>query len=175
MKAPASARALLALSVLGLVLVRAAATAGEAKRRPSPAQVFKWLDKNGDGILTEEEYVKHSRFRNKEQARRIFRAADTDGDGKITKKRYVEHRRITDKAKEIFTKLDGDGDGRITEREFLAKAAAIFRALDRDGDGAVTIPEYLRARSEWADMRGASVDDALERLDKESQDPKAEK
>lgn len=138
--------------------------AGAEGRRPSPAQIFQWLDKDHDGTLTRQEYIENSRFKNKEQARKIFEAADTDGDGAITQERYVEHRRITDKAKEIFGKLDGNGDGKMTEAEFVAKAGAIFQALDGDADGAVTIPEYLRARMEWAAMAGPSVEELLKRL-----------
>ena len=159
-----TARRALALALPWLALGGALA-AQPAGPRPSAAMIFRWLDKNGDGVLTQAEYVANSRFADKEKARKIFRAADTDGDGKIDQRRYVEHRRVTDKAKEIFAKLDADGNGKMTRAELAARLDALFATLDKDGDGHVTIPEFLRTRADWAEMKGESVDSLLKRLE----------
>lgn len=111
-------------------------------------RIFRRMDADGDGSLTEAEYVERTRWP-EAKARAIWRASDGDGDGKVTEREYCRNRHVTDKAKEVFGWIDGDGDGKVTEKEVVAFASRAFREMDRDKDGEVNIPEYLGARWEW--------------------------
>ena len=77
-----------ALCMIGLAYVPASA---EDKPKPSPEEVFKKLDTNADGKLSEDEFV-----------------------GKKTGEK-------ADKAKEQFKKKDKDGDGFLSLEEFMPK------------------------------------------------------
>ena len=84
-------RFMICVSLVALLLgMNVLPTSAEDKPKPDPEQVFAKLDKDGDGKLTEEEYV-----------------------GKKTGEK-------ADKAKERFAKLDKDGDKSLSKEEFLA-------------------------------------------------------
>jgi len=118
--------------------------------------VFKRLDANGDGTVSEAEYVSRTRWP-EAKARAIWRASDADGDGKVTEVEYCENRRVTDEAKKIFAWLDANKDGKLTEAEAVAGAKRIFAEMDADASGGVHIPEYLAARWRWqVDIRWAA-------------------
>jgi Ca2+-binding EF-hand superfamily protein len=111
-------------------------------------RIFRRLDADGDGRVTEAEYIRRTKWP-EEKARKIWRASDGDGDGAVTEAEYCENRRVTDKAKEVFAWLDADGDGSVTEAEAVAAARRVFAAMDADGSGKVNIPEFLGARWKW--------------------------
>lgn len=112
-------------------------------------RIFKRLDQDADGMVTEQEYVARSRWKDKDKARKIWRASDGNGDGKVTAQEYCENRRVTDKAKEVFKWLDKNRDGKVTEEEVGERAKEIFAEMDKNGNGEVNIPEFLRTRWEW--------------------------
>ena len=118
--------------------------------------IFKRLDANGDGSVSEAEYVSRTRWP-EAKARAIWRASDADGDGKVTELEYCENRRVTDEAKKIFAWLDANKDSNLTEAEAVAGAKRIFAEMDADASGGVNIPEYLAARWRWqVDIRWAA-------------------
>jgi len=126
------------------------------KGPPSPEAIFKRLDADGDGRVTEAEYVSRTRWP-EAKARAIWRASDADGDGKVTELEYCENRRVTDEAKKIFAWLDANKDAKLTEAEAVAGAKRIFAEMDADASGGVDIPEYLGARWRWqVDIRWAA-------------------
>ena len=68
---------------------------------------FKFSDINGDGYLSEDEYVgasKHFR-KNPRGARGFLRASDNNRDGKVSHEEYIQNRIITDEAKDIYRKI----------------------------------------------------------------------
>ncbi|MBE3100395.1 MAG: EF-hand domain-containing protein [Planctomycetes bacterium] len=139
----------LAVAFAGVVVcIGAAPQTGAPGGTPSVKQIFTRLDADGDGSLTEAEYVGRSRF-DGETARRIFRASDADGDGKVTEAEYIDNRLVTDKAKEVFAWIDADGDGAMTRHEIAARIDRVFKEMDADGDGRVTTPEFMSARWRW--------------------------
>ena len=139
----------LAVAFTGVVVgVGAAPQTGGPGGTPSLKQIFRRLDADGDGSLTEAEYVAGSRFA-AETARRIFHASDADGDGKVTEAEYIDNRLVTDKAKEVFAWIDADGDGAMTRQEIAARIDRVFKEMDADADGRVTTPEFMSSRWRW--------------------------
>ena len=139
----------LAAAFIGVAVCDAAAPeTGRPGGKPSPKQIFKRLDADGDGSLTEAEYVGRSRF-DAEKARKIFHASDADGDGKVTEAEYVDNRIVTDKAKEVFFWIDADDDGAMTRQEVAACIDRVFKEMDASADGRVTIPEFMSSRWRW--------------------------
>jgi Ca2+-binding EF-hand superfamily protein len=57
---------------------------GEAKAKASPEEMFKKLDKNGDGKLSKEEFIGKKEGEAKEKAEKAFAAKDKDKDGFLT-------------------------------------------------------------------------------------------
>ena len=128
-------------------------TFSDSAEEPDPdatfKRIFKRIDANDDGVITQQEYVDRSRWQDKNQARAIWRASDANGDGKVTEAEYCENRRVTDKAKEVFAWLDANRDGRVNEREIVDRAKEVFVEMDRNGNAEVTIPEFLATRWQW--------------------------
>ena len=140
---------ILVVAFIGVALCLAAAPEkGGPGRKPSLKQLFKRLDADGDGSLTEAEYVGRSRF-GAEKARKIYHASDADGDGKVTETEYVDNRIVTDKAKEVFFWIDADDDGTMTRQEVAARIDRVFKEMDTSADGRVTIPEFMSSRWRW--------------------------
>jgi Ca2+-binding EF-hand superfamily protein len=54
------------------------------KKRQSVEDVFKKLDKDGDGIVTKDEFQAHPGIKNKEAAVKAFKAADADANGSLS-------------------------------------------------------------------------------------------
>jgi Ca2+-binding EF-hand superfamily protein len=103
--------------------------------------IFSKLDKNGDGVLTRDEFPKAERFD----------ALDADRDGKLTKEELQKG--IAEGLKKLGERgaqnaiaarlkgLDTDGDGKISKAEF----DAAFTRLDKDGDGFLSEDELKAA------------------------------
>jgi len=129
---------------------------------------FQYSDKNGDGYLSEDEYIgasKHFR-KNPRGARGFLRASDNNRDGKVTHEEYIQNRIITDEAKDIFRKIIPGTDWEslpvfrwsIEKEAFLTspffqerkQLNDIFMAMDRDANGHLSLPEYLMTYGKWA-------------------------
>jgi acetyl esterase/lipase len=93
----------------------------EVRRR-----IFAASDRNGDGILTEAEYVENRIIT--DEAKAIYSNMDGDGDGNLAEAEFVEHTTIKDKN---FAK-------------------DVFRRFDTNGNGLLLLPEYLKIWGNWA-------------------------
>lgn len=84
---------------LACVIGSSAAFAQEGKKKerkkgekPSPEQVFKKLDKDGDGKLTLDE-AKGKGKRDPEKVEKMFKARDKDSDGVVTLEEFTAPRK----------------------------------------------------------------------------------
>ena len=88
--------------------------------------IFRASDSDGDGFVTEVEYVINRMIT--DEAKEIFHKLDTSRDSKLT-------------AKEIIA------SGKFKDEKLARK---VLTALDINGDGSLVIPEYLRVFGRWA-------------------------
>jgi len=88
--------------------------------------IFRASDSNGDGFVTEVEYVINRMIT--DEAKEIFHKLDTNKDNKLS-------------AKEIIA------SGKFKDEKL---AQAVFMKLDVDGNKSLIIPEYLRVWGRWA-------------------------
>ncbi len=113
--------------------------------------MFKRLDKDGDRVISKEEFFSSPRMENlpDEKRERLFMRFDTDQDGTIS---IGEIRQMRKNAEEQrmreFRSLDVDGSGGLSFEEFSEgkffkklpeeKRRKIFDRMDTDGDGEIT-------------------------------------
>jgi len=127
--------------------------------KSSLIQGFNHADKNHDGVVTQEEYIKF--FPNKTVAE--FQETDENNDGKHTLDEQLNHFAGTDfflkemehalkTATEILKHDDKDGDGRLSEEEFMAHSKTLlkdveneasFKNADTNGDGQHSADEIV--------------------------------
>ena len=88
--------------------------------------IFRASDSDGDGFVTEVEYVINRMIT--DEAKEIFHKLDANRDNKLT-------------AKEIIA------SGKFKDEKL---AQAVFKSLDVDGNKSLIIPEYLRVWGRWA-------------------------
>jgi Ca2+-binding EF-hand superfamily protein len=88
--------------------------------------IFRASDSDGDGFVTEAEYVINRMIT--DEAKEIFHKLDANKDNKLS-------------AKEIIA------SGKFKDEKL---AQAVFKTLDVDGNKSLIIPEYLRVWGRWA-------------------------
>jgi Ca2+-binding EF-hand superfamily protein len=127
-------------------------------------QLFRILDKDGDGNITQEEMrACGSRF-NAQEIEAIFAIGDVDNDGAISLNEFIAVMcpsastvvgRLSktygnlEEIKQGFKKLDKDSDGMISQKEMASaglsgqEVEAIFKLGDTNGDGEIDIDEFI--------------------------------
>jgi hypothetical protein len=125
-----------------LMMLRAADANGDnsitrAEVDALQAEMFDWMDRNGDGFLDEAD---QSPMR--ARLRAIHAEDGEDGEGR----RWRRHRGGPDGGRDHM-RADANEDGRISRAEFLGRENRIFNRLDSDESGVVT-PEELDAAAE---------------------------
>jgi len=128
-----------------------------ATKRPltNKERQFRQLDRDGNGVLTEREFLGGSVGKVAEQKKALFRQLDGDRSGGLDLAEFESYRPPPpprEVLRKEFERKDSDGDGKITWEEFVGsrqgdarwQARKNFIRLDRDGDGVVTQKEYLQ-------------------------------
>merc|ERR1712106_612748 len=127
-------------------------------------QLFRILDKDGDGNITQEEMRACGSKFNSQEIEAIFAVGDVDNDGAISLNEFITVMcpsastvvgRMSktygnlEEIKQGFKKLDKDGDGKISKKEMAAaglsgqEVDSIYKLGDTDGDGEIDIDEFI--------------------------------
>lgn len=134
--------------LLAALLAVAAAFAGAGARAADPPAeaAFKRLDRDGDGVVTFDEFVRVSDER--------LARMDRNGDGNIGRDEFMDHHaaEATRRIERIFAELDKNRDGKLAPDELKGRPEAErLLACDADKDGAITRGEYLDCRRRIAE------------------------
>jgi len=115
---------------------------------------FETLDRTGDGLLTGEDFAAAA------DARFAELDADGDGEVTEAEFLERAGENAAERAAEMFARLDADGDGVLSRDVFEARGADRGRGMgrmiarfDSDGDGAIDAGEFETARAEMREMR----------------------
>ncbi|MBI2823546.1 MAG: EF-hand domain-containing protein [Planctomycetia bacterium] len=137
----------------------------EAAAGPDAAGLFKQLDANSDGFVTEDEVPADKQ----RLLRRLMRTADKDKDGKLSGEEFAaglqgsRPERTQEAGAEpprrpggdgrpdpaaLFRRMDTNGDGKVTKDEVPEERRERFGRMmelaDRDGDGTLTLEEFTK-------------------------------
>lgn len=111
-----------------------------AQPHASPDRVIEYLDEDGDGRVSLNEFETPRRG----PERNRLSAADNDNDGNVSREEMQAHvDQRTAAAFERFERADRNNDGLLTEQEIKQ---AHFDRLDKNGDGYVDAVELGNAR-----------------------------
>merc|ERR1719309_1788508 len=127
-------------------------------------QMFRVLDKNGDGLISQEEMRACGNRFNATEIEAIFAIGDINNDGEIGLDEFVgvmcptastvvgrlsKTYKNLDEIKQGFKKLDRDNDGSISKAEMSAaglseqEVNAVFALGDTNNDGAIDLEEFI--------------------------------
>ena len=112
----------------------------EAMRSPLYRNLFKTMDRDGDGKLFEKEVLAYL------DAYQDLQAAARASCASVS---------VTTEGKGLFEMLDTNGDGRLSVRE-MRNAVKLLAELDRDGDGMISRAEIPRCSQATFRMGPAS-------------------
>jgi Ca2+-binding EF-hand superfamily protein len=112
---------------------------------PPSSQAWKRLDRNNNGAIAFEEFVRASDER--------LKRMDKNGDGNIGRDEFMayheaEARRRVDR---IFEALDKKGTGRLAAADLKGAEGQRLLVCDTNKDGAITRQEYLQCRRRVAE------------------------
>lgn len=125
---------------------------GETRHRPAgQGDMFRVMDKNSDGVISQEEFFAGPRMANmpQEQRDKLFARIDSDGDGKVTPEEIRKMRQEShEKQMREIRELDADKSGGLSYEEMSLgkffgqlpeeKRKQIFARMDTNGDGQIT-------------------------------------
>jgi len=125
--------------------------AGAMPPKPPP---FSFFDKNGDGVVTLEEFRRNPIPDGEHDA--VLANIDANSDGVLTELEFINHvppGMSRQRGAPSFDYLDIDGDGILTLAEFKSikipegEHDTVFSGIDARGDGIITRREFVNHRS----------------------------
>lgn len=132
------------------------------EQRKCLESAFEAADKNGDGILSADEYYEifqtHGLSIDREWIVRTIAQNDKDGDGGISLEEFIEMNISRGRSKAVPVQ-----DRRSASDIVLEKARLAFNAYDRNRDGYLTKAEMKKTSKMMTD---AQVDAVFEKYDK---------
>jgi len=128
--------------------------------------LFKTLDVDGDGLLSQEELRKSGACKlSGKEIEALFAVGDINGDGEVDINEFLNvmcpgattviarlnsQFKTAEDIEELFKKMDLDGDGKITREEMQEYSAlneqevnAVFELGDNDRDGSIDLKEFI--------------------------------
>ena len=154
-------------------------TLEEKRPKPNFDEMWKRVDADGNGFVSEEEFAKLPRLAKlpEEKRKEIFKRLDKDADGKLSR---PEMEQMARGPMARLKELDIDNSGGISFEEFKAgemfkkmppeKQASIFKRLDSDGDGQITPrdkPPHPRKNDDRPDGPPPTPEEIIKRGDKD--------
>ena len=98
----------------------------QADASPNKRGKFAQMDKNGDGLISQDEWTRNSR---------AFARIDLNKDGLLSHEELIEaSKKYGGKGRKKLAQMDTNGDGKIARDEWSGKAKA-FDRLDANHDG----------------------------------------
>jgi Ca2+-binding EF-hand superfamily protein len=150
------------IPALAAAAALAAPVAAMAQLTAAREQTFRERDRNGDGVLTQEEYGGHSGN---------FRAMDANGDHVLSREEFVNRYRgdaapppvvaaPAPVVPDTFSAIDRNRDDAISRSEWRTDLTPIsFARMDRNHDGVVTRDEFANPLPEGsAEARFGDLD-----------------
>lgn len=141
----------------------------DGEKRPfhgGPEEMFKHMDKDGDGNISKREFFASPRMERlpEEKREEIFGRLDRDGDGFIEREEIMAMRRDNERrAMGQFQKLDTDQSGGLDFEEFSKgelfgklpeeKRRQIFTRMDTDGNGEINGADKPKGPPGKSDIR----------------------
>ena len=104
--------------------------------------VFDNIDKDGDGVLSEAELKESAEQARQEAGNRMFKRFDADGNGSIDASEFPGR-------EEMFKRIDSDGDGQLSGEEFKAAAEKRRQMMQQGGEDGPG--RGLRHRKKWGE------------------------
>ena len=85
---------------------------GNDRKRPNPAEIFKHLDKDGNGSISKQEFLSGERAqKNPEMAGKMFDKLDADSSGDISRDEFANRPRQNDRRRPGDRPREKDGAG----------------------------------------------------------------
>jgi len=146
--------------------------------RLSASEMYSKMDTDGDGSVSEEEFVAtRPEDVTEEMASKLYSSFDSDSSGSVTESEFETAMNSapppppsaatgssdSSTESESFSELDTNQDGVVSAEELAAArpedvteemAANLFKSLDTDGSGGLTEAEYTAAMGNTASVSG---------------------
>lgn len=125
------------LQLLGVIFASITTLAASADPQHSPrtAAIIERLDRNGDGMVSKDEFEPPKRMKRRDKVQ----AADANGDGTTSREEWLSAvRREHERASKQFDEMDLNGDNVLNDSEMRM---VMFQRADANSDGLLSADE----------------------------------
>jgi Ca2+-binding EF-hand superfamily protein len=139
-------RIMMSVGIVSLLFASASFSQG----RGGPGSILDRADTNGDGVITQEEFLA-SRAQQ-------FGSRDRNDDGFIDSsdlgERAAERPRMNEAMNAMITQFDEDKDGKVSKDEFVKGGVKVFERADTDKSSSVDAKEIDAAKAALKERAG---------------------